>query len=158
VRRVPNLRIVGVGNPWRGDDAAGLVVARRLEGTLPPGVAALERAGEPTGLLDAWDGADAVWLVDAVSSGVPAGTVHRLDASEHELPAHLFRTSTHQLGLAEIVELGRALGRLPRQLVVYGVEGGSFEAGARLTPEVELAAGTVARAVREEVELCTRGR
>ena len=86
-----SLRVVCVGNRWRSDDAAGLEVARRLEGTLPPRVELVEREGEPTALIDAWEGADALWLVDAVSSGAEAGTVHRLDASEHELPAELFR-------------------------------------------------------------------
>jgi len=152
------LRVVGVGNPWRSDDAVGLVVARRLREVLPAEVEVLERAGEPTGLIDAWEGADAVWLVDALSSGASPGTVHRLDASEQPLPAALFRTSTHHFGLAEAVELGRALGRLPQQLVVYGIEGANFGAGDELTPEVDLAAEAVARAVREEVERCTRRR
>ena len=32
------LKVVCVGNPWRGDDAVGLEVARRLKGALPEGV------------------------------------------------------------------------------------------------------------------------
>jgi hydrogenase maturation protease len=150
------LKIVCVGNPWRGDDAVGLDVARRLAGTLPDGVELAEREGEPTGLIDAWEGADRVWLVDAVSSGAPAGTIHRLDASEHELPVQLFRGSTHHVGLAEAVELARALGRLPARTVVYGIEGASFEVGGELTPAVAGAAERAAEAVREEVVECTR--
>jgi hydrogenase maturation protease len=133
-------------------------VARRLQGTLPAGVELSEREGEPTALIDAWEGAAALWLVDAVSSGAEAGTVHRLDASERELPAELFRGSTHHVGLAEAVELARALGRLPRQTVVYGVEGGSFEVGDELTPAVAAAVERVADAVREEVVECMRRR
>jgi hydrogenase maturation protease len=142
--------VIGVGNPWRGDDAVGLVVAQRLRTELPETVDVLEREGEPTSLIDAWDGADAVWLVDAVSSGAPPGTVHRLDARD-ELPAELFRASTHHLGLAEAVELARAVGRLPPRLVVYGIEGASFATGARLSPEVAAAAELAGSAVREEV-------
>jgi hydrogenase maturation protease len=122
-----------------------------VRGTLPDGVEVLEREGEPTSLIDAWDGADAVWLVDAVSSGAEAGTVHRLDATAQELPAELFRTSTHHLGLAEAVELARSVGRLPRRLIVYGIEGSSFGAGDVLTPEVERAADEAAEALRQEV-------
>jgi hydrogenase maturation protease len=157
-RGPPILRVVGVGNPWRGDDAAGLVVAGHLRGRLPRAVELLERAGEPTGLMDAWEGADALWLVDAVSSGAPPGSVHRLDASEQELPAGLFRASTHHFGLAETVELARTLGRLPRRVVVYGIEGASFAAGDGLTPEVDAAAERVAEQVREELAWCTRRR
>jgi hydrogenase maturation protease len=133
-------------------------VARLLDGTLPEPVEVLEREGEPTSLIDSWEGAHAVWLVDAVSSGAEPGTVHRLDASEHELPAALFRASTHHLGLAEAVELARAVGRLPRRTIVYGIEGSSFETGEVLSDEVEAAAARVAEAVRKEVADCTKRR
>ncbi len=147
--------MIGVGNPWRCDDAAGLEVARRLQGTLPDGVQVLEREGEPSSLIDAWGGADALWLVDAVSSGAAPGTVQRLDASEQELPAELFRASTHHLGLAEAVELARALGRLPARVVFYGIEGARFDVGEELTPEVEAAVTRVAEMLRAEVGQCT---
>ena len=150
-----SLKVVGIGNAWRNDDAAGLVVARLLEGTLPEGVEVLEREGEPSGLIDSWEGADAVWLVDAVSSGAEPGTVHRHDASKRELPAMLFDTSTHHMGLAEAVELARALDRLPGATIVYGIEGASFGTGETLSPQVEAAAARVAAAVREEVATCT---
>jgi hydrogenase maturation protease len=145
------LRVVCVGNRWRSDDAAGLEVARRLEGTLPPDVTLVAHEGEPTALLDAWDGADELWLVDAVSSGAQAGTIHRLDAGASELPAAVFRASTHHVGLAEAVELARALGRLPVRTVVYGIEGGSFEVGETLTPAVAAAVERVSEDLRAEL-------
>jgi hydrogenase maturation protease len=147
-------RVIGIGNAWRNDDAAGLAVARLLDGL--EGAEVLEREGEPTSLIDSWEGADAVWLVDAVSSGAEPGTVHRHDASQNELPAQLFRTSTHHFGLAEAVELARAVGRLPKRTIVYGIEGKSFDTGETISPEVEAAAARVAEAVREEVAGCTR--
>ena len=154
----PILRIVGIGNRWRSDDAAGLEVVRLLRGTVAPDVEVVEQEGEPADLIDVLSGADRVWLVDAVSSGAAVGTVHRVDATDAELPAELFHASTHTLGLAEAVEIGRALGRLPERLVVFGIEGGSFAAGEGLTAEVESAAGQVAVEIREEVERCTNGR
>jgi hydrogenase maturation protease len=143
--------VVGVGNAVRADDAVGLAVARELRGTLPADVDVVEREGEPTSLIDAWDGAEAVWLVDAVSSGAPPGTVHRVDAAREPLPAGFGRTSTHHFGLPEAVELARAMDRLPERLVVYGVEGASFETGDALTPDVAAAVAGVADAIRAEV-------
>jgi hydrogenase maturation protease len=125
--------VLGIGNDWRGDDAAGLEVARRLRAT---GVRAVEREGDASGLLDAWYGERDVILVDAVHSGAVPGTIHHLDARARPLPAVLFRASTHHFGVAEAVELGRCLGRLPQRLELYGIEGGRFEAGRGLTPEV----------------------
>jgi hydrogenase maturation protease len=131
--------VIGLGNAARGDDAAGLIAARRLGG--------IEHEGDPLALLDVWDGAESVVVIDAVRSGAAAGTIHRLDADE-PLPAALrTSTSTHAVGLAEAVELARALGRLPARLTVYGIEGERFDAGTGLTPAVSAAVDAVVDAV-----------
>ncbi len=144
-------RVACVGNRLRGDDSAGLEVARLLRGTLPAGVEITEREGEPTALIDGWEGVDALWIVDAVSSGSETGTVHRLDASDRALPPDPFRASTHHVSLAETVELARAIGRLPARTIVFGIEGGSFAVGGPLTSAVAAATAAVAEAIREEV-------
>jgi hydrogenase maturation protease len=128
--------VIGVGNAWRGDDAAGLAVARRLRVLAPPGVDVREHEGEASGLVEAWAGADSVVVVDASASGAAAGTVRRFDAAAAPLPASALRSSTHAFGVPEAIELARALGRLPARLDVYAVEGERFEAGAALTPAV----------------------
>jgi len=140
-----NTVVIGVGNALRGDDGAGVAVAERVRG-----VACDE---EPTRLIEAWEGADAVILVDTVVSGAPPGTLHRFDASMEPIPARALRSSTHAIGLAETIELARALGRLPERVVVYGIEGASFDAGAPLSPEVEAAVSRLAATIEEE--LCT---
>jgi hydrogenase maturation protease len=150
--------VIGVGNAYRADDAAGLAVARALHGTLPDRVDVLEREGEPTSLMDAWESGDSVWLVDAVSSGAVPGTIHRVDAGVKPLPAGFARSSTHHFGLPEAIELARALDRLPERLVVYGIEGASFDTGEALSPEVEEAVDRVAEAIRKEVMACTSKR
>ncbi len=149
------MKVVGVGNRWRSDDAAGLEVAAKVRALAPAGVEVVEREGEPVALLDAFEGADAVVLVDAVSSGSPPGTLHRLDAVANELPPDLFRRSTHHLGVPEAVELGRALGRLPARVVVVGIEGANWDAGDELSPPVAAALDAAVAAVLEEVARCT---
>jgi len=143
--------VIGVGNAFRSDDSAGLAAAHALRDRLPEGVELLEREGEPTSLIDAWDGAEAVWLLDAAASGAEPGTVHRFVATEQALPAEAFVTSSHHLGLADAIELARAVGRLPGRLVVFGIEGASFDAGESLTPAVAEGAERAAEAVLAEV-------
>jgi hydrogenase maturation protease len=139
------VNVIGLGNEWRGDDGVGLEVARRLGGRL--------LAGEPIGLVDAFEGKDEVVLVDAVSSGAEPGTIHRFEAGTEPLPVQLFgAASTHALGLADAVELARSLGRLPRRVLVYGVEGENFDFGAGLSPAVAAAADRLT----QEVPACTR--
>lgn len=144
--------VVGLGNPYRGDDAAGLAVVARLHGRVPAGVELVECEREATRLLDTWAGRDAAILVDAVASGAAVGTVHRFDASAQPLPARVFRGSTHAFGLADAVELGRALQTLPTTVIVHGVEGRAFAAGEELSSAVASAVERVAQAVLDDLE------
>ena len=130
------LSLIGIGNHFRRDDAAGLEVARRLRLAHPPGVILIEHEGEPASLIEAWSTVEESLVVDAISSGSEPGRLHRFDVTHAPLPAEIFSVSTHALGLPEAVELARELGRLPR-LVVYGIEGETFEAGEGLSDPVE---------------------
>jgi hydrogenase maturation protease len=142
--------VIGVGNAYGSDDAAGLVVARRLR---ERGVAAMEQEGEPVALLEAFAGLDAVVLVDAVRSGAVPGTVHRVDASVQPLPARLFGSpSTHAVGVGEAVELARALDRLPSRVLVFGLEGERFEAGTSLSAAVEAAVEPLVDTILAELD------
>ena len=114
--------VIAVGNLLRADDGAGVEVVRRLAGRVPAGVCLIELGGEPAELLDAWDDLETVVVVDAVRTGGKPGTVHQFDASTAPLPAHTGGASTHGLGLADALELGRALDRLPARVVVVGIE------------------------------------
>lgn len=139
------MRVIGLGNEWRSDDGVGIEVARRVGGRM--------FGGEPIRIIEALDGEDEVVLVDAVSTGASPGALFVFEASSDPLPTPIFgASSTHALGLAEALELARTLGRLPRKVVVYGVEAESFEFGKGLSAAVAEAAD---RLIQEVLE-CTR--
>ncbi len=151
--------VIGVGNAYRSDDAVGIVLIERLkamqESQLPPqalvGVSLLEQSGEGAALMEAWRGVRAVILVDAVSSGAAPGTIHRLDVSEQKIPTDFFSYSTHAFSVAEAVEMARVMRQLPPRLILYGIEGKSFDYGLELSPEVEQAAQNVIERVLHEL-------
>lgn len=133
--------VLGIGHPFRGDDAAGPRVAQALAGT--PGLNALEHHGEGADLMERWQGHDPVVIVDAMVSGAAPGTVRVWDAIAEPLPARLFPKGSHLFGLAEAVEMARMLGRLPPRLTVYGIEGATFSLGAPMSAEVAAAVNRV---------------
>jgi hydrogenase maturation protease len=142
--------VIGVGNELRGDDGAGIAVARRLRETADLDVRELQ--GDPTALLDAWQDRAAVVLVDTMRSGARPGTIRRIDASEAPLPACLGgSTSTHAIGLRDALELARTVGRLPSRVVVYAIEGRRFEAGAPMSHAVRSGVDELAARVLGEV-------
>jgi hydrogenase maturation protease len=147
----PKVVVIGVGNIYRSDDGVGLVVVRRLAERTLTGVAIIEESGEGTALLSRWTDAQSVILVDAVHSGAQPGAIHRIDVHAEPVPARFFHCSSHAFGVAEAVELARALNQLPARLILLGIEGGDFSAGESLSSAVERAATAVAEQVLEEI-------
>ena len=149
--------VIGIGNAYRGDDAAGLAAAWGLIERVPEGVSVVTTEQEPSRLLDAWAGADVAILVDAASSGDAPGAVKRFDASARPIPAGVFRSSTHAFGVGDAIELARALGTLPERVVVYAIEVDRLEPGAPISPRAAVGVEHVVEAVIEDIkeEQCT---
>lgn len=151
---------IGVGNAWRRDDGVGPFVAERLAALGLPELAVTRASGEGASLIEAMSAAPRVWLFDAVASGAEPGTVHRLDAVARPVPQGFFSYSTHAFSVAEAIELARALGRLPAECRLYGIEGADFGSGQGLSAPVAAAAEAVVEEVRtlltREDTSCTR--
>lgn len=156
--------VVAVGNPFRHDDGVGLAVLSRLADRAGDEEAfvnadLVEESGEPVALISRWTGYEAVVMIDAVSSGVEPGTVHRIECSggQWDVGRSSARTSTHGLGVAEAVALGRAMDRLPGRLVILGIETGDVSQGEGLSAPVRAAVDTVVEAVMAELRSEVRG-
>jgi hydrogenase maturation protease len=152
-RRKRRIITIGIGNPLRGDDSAGLLVARLLRDMGLDSSVILEHSGEGAALMEMWKGARAAILIDAVCSGAAPGAVHRLNPVQKPLPAQMFHSSTHAFSLPDAIEMARALDELPPRLLVFGIEGRNFQAGAELSPEVRAALPEVANQVRKAAEI-----
>jgi len=149
---------VCLGSPFRGDDAVGPLVADRLRAA---GASVLDCADEPTRLIDEWAELDTLVIVDAVTTEARPGTLYRLDVGGGPLPREVGLASTHAVGVADALALGRELGRAPRRAVVLGLEGHAFGVGDELTPAVARALDDLVAAVLEELgaeEQCTSAR
>jgi hydrogenase maturation protease len=142
--------LVGIGNEYRNDDGAGLMVARTIREKQFPSVTVKEEFGEGVSLMEAWQGFQKVILVDAVSSGSTPGTIFRIDAKKEAVPANLFHYSTHAFSVAEAVELARVMNSLPPSFIVYGIEGKDFTAGTTVSANVRKAARQVVEQIITE--------
>ncbi|HAA89871.1 MAG: Hydrogenase maturation protease [Thermoanaerobacterales bacterium 50_218] len=149
----PEVLVIGCGNLLAADDAVGLHVARNLKKyQLPPEVKVIEAGTPGLSLLDLWEGINKVIIVDAVRSGAPPGTVFSFDLSD--LLAPEMSLSSHGFNIVDAIELGKALGQLPEQLVIVGIEilrEEPFQEG--LSPEVAAAVPQACSRVLEEISL-----
>lgn len=132
-----------IGNELVADDAVGYALYRLLQAEPLPATVRVEFCGVGgIALLDLLTGQeDLLVVVDAVQFGDQPGTVHCLNWEQ--LPAlGGSAISAHGIGLKEAVSIGRTLypERMPRQVLLVGVEGCCFDQlGGEMTPEVAAA-------------------
>ncbi|MGA2797690.1 MAG: hydrogenase maturation protease [Thermoguttaceae bacterium] len=148
--------VLGLGNPLVSDDSVGLRVAEKLKPLLAgrPDVEVSQDYWGGLRLMERMIGFDRAIIIDAIKSGAPPGTVHRLtpDSISTQRSA-----SAHDVNLPTALEFGRKAGvALPKNehVLLVGIEAEDILTfSEQCTPAVEaaipLAVGAVMRAIEE---------
>ncbi|OFW05185.1 MAG: hypothetical protein A3I61_10515 [Acidobacteria bacterium RIFCSPLOWO2_02_FULL_68_18] len=131
------LLVLGLGNVLLEDDGVGAAAVSLLldRYDVPPEARVLDGGTLGLSLLPCLEGADAVILVDAVRADLAPGTFVRLDGDAVP-PAVAGRLSPHQVGVADLLDGARWLGRYPRRLVLVGLVPASMDLAVGLSPAV----------------------
>jgi hydrogenase maturation protease len=148
------IRVIGLGNEFRGDDAVGLLAARRLRQSVRDRAGVIEAATAGVELMELMQGARMVILIDAARSGQAPGTIHRFDASVSPIGGRIFSCSSHAIGTVDALELARAMGILPPTVIVYGIEADDTELGRPLSLAVAKALDQVVEQIAQECAAC----
>jgi len=143
--------VVGVGNPFRGDDGIGPLIAQKLKEKKLPETVNITEEGQGISIMESWSGASMVIIIDAMHSGDIPGKIRRFDACRKPLPKVFFPCSTHHFGIAETVELARVIHRLPTSLIIYGIEGKDFKQGIGLSRVVLKASEEIEKRVLTDI-------
>lgn len=144
-------KIIGVGNPLMGDDGIGIAAVERLaQLSLPAAVEVIDGGTGGITLLHLMEGAQRVILVDAVDMGKPPGTIVRFSPEEVRVAGGEAQLSLHEAGLAQVLELGRAMGPLP-PITLFGVQPLRVARVMELTSPVQGALPQLISAVLAEI-------
>ena len=144
--------VIGLGNDFRSDDAAGLIIARRIKENSLDTVRVVEGISDAAALFDAWKGAEKVIIIDAAASGMHPGRIYRFDALSENIPEDFFCSySTHDFSITDSVELATTLGELPEEIIIFGIEGERFLHGSELSQEVEKAIPAITECILSEI-------
>ncbi|MDP3768979.1 MAG: hydrogenase maturation protease, partial [Dehalococcoidia bacterium] len=123
--------VAGMGNTLRGDDGFGIEVVRRLRNhpALPPWVSVIESGIAGVSLAqDLLDGYEGLIIVDTTSTGGVPGTLVALEPDVPEVTGASGDDPGGGLGdphtttPSRVLLLARALGALPRRVVIVGCE------------------------------------
>lgn len=140
-----------------GNDGVGLKVIEALQNTEMEGLKNLDIVDAGVcglDLLNYFDGAKKVIIVDAVLADSPVGSVHRIDGRDiiksTEEPLNL--VSGHDLTITDVLRIGEHVQTLP-EIVVIGIEIGTIvtEATLEITPEVLEGVDEAIRQITEEI-------
>ena len=137
--------VVGLGLAAAGDDGVGPAVLDRLRADGDLGADLLVLA-EPVALLHRLEGVGHLVVVDAIRSSGRPGSVHLVDLDD--IRPDPGGSSSHGLGLAEVLRLAAALSARPSRCSVVGITGRRFSPGTQMSAEVAAAIGPAAARVR----------
>jgi len=145
--------VLGVGSLLRGDDAVGVLAAQRLlaRPDLPPGVTVIDGGTAGLGLIPLLPGYRRLVLVDAVPMGLAPGAIRRFTWSEARLIPHDRALSLHQTDLTDALVLAGALGMLPPEVVIFGVQPDHLDWDLPLSEAVERALPELIEALLNEL-------
>lgn len=148
-----NVAIIGIGNILLGDDGIGPYVVRVLDASYEfgPNVQILDVGTPALDFIDNLVGLDAVILVDSVENDRPAGAItlyRKEDVLRHGVSV---RMDPHSPALAESLMTADMLGVGPKEVLLVGISGQSYDAGCELSPEVKMSVGLAIDVVRAEL-------
>lgn len=146
----PRVAIVGLGNPMRGDDAAGPLAIAAIQRQLADAPIAFLLIEQPLDLVDSLDVYESAFIVDACSCSLPAGEVVAFSWPSKSLEEYR-SPSTHTMSLSRSLDLGHTLGLLPSTVRVFAVSGKEFETGHAPSEPVQQGSDQAAQMIVAEV-------
>jgi hydrogenase maturation protease len=144
--------VLALGSPLRADDGVGQAVVKALQAVAVPAGVALLDGGTPgleTVLL--LQGYQRTIIIDAADLGREPGDWVRFTPDQANLGANDTRAGLHAAGLAEALELGRALGILPDEIIIYGIQPQTLDWLTGLSEAVQAAIPALCTAILAEL-------
>lgn len=153
---------VGVGS-LHGDDQAGWFVADALEERAVVGCdqasasegwrgapVTIRKACHPADLMDWLEGTGRLMICDAFLGAGPPGSIYCWRWPDERI-RQLRAAGSHDFSLSSVLELADRLGRLPGDVVIWGIEAGRTTPNDGLSPEIVAALPELMRQVWSEI-------
>lgn len=129
--------IIGIGNEFRGDDAAGILISRKLKNDFP-NLEIIEFFEIELDLIDYFKKHDSIVLIDALKSDKDkSGKIEFFEINNDFEFSNLKYFSSHSISLTEILNIAKILNYLPEKLIIIGIHSSNFEIGSKISFNLE---------------------
>ncbi|MDP2846377.1 MAG: hydrogenase maturation protease, partial [Candidatus Methanoperedens sp.] len=144
--------VIGVGNLLMGDDGIGIhaVEALRKE-KLPSNVAVFSAETRAFDALEYMDGSDKAVIVDAYKKGGVPGSIYRFTFDPAGEIDESMNLSMHDINFVDALRAGRGIYKLPKEIVIIGVEPELLECRLGLSFKLNDAIPRIIEAVKSEL-------
>ncbi|MEW6116076.1 MAG: HyaD/HybD family hydrogenase maturation endopeptidase [Nitrospirota bacterium] len=133
-----NVLVMGIGNLLLMDEGAGVRVVEEFQRKyrIPEGVEVIDGGTMGIELLHYIEGRDYVFVIDVVKNGNPPGTIVRMEGDE--VPAFFYsKISPHQLGLSDLLAAAQLTEKMPKHIVLLGIEPKCMDTGLAMSEEIQ---------------------
>ena len=155
-KKIPcnNIIVLGVGNILLSDEGIGVHTINELQkrkNEFPSNVEFIEGGTDGFGLLNIISEADNIVVIDSLKGGGKPGSLYKFNVKEVNTCPDIFKTSIHQVGILEIINLSGLIGKAP-EAVIIGVEPKSINSGMELSEEIAAKIPRIIELVSKEIE------
>lgn len=132
-----SITILGIGNELLSDEGVGVHLAKYLEKeNLPDNITITEGGTDGFGLINIITDTDYLIVIDSLKGGSKPGTIYRFPIEDAPSCPDSFKTSVHQIGILEVLNLSELVGKTP-ETIVFGIEPKTISMGMTLSPEIQ---------------------
>jgi hydrogenase maturation protease len=147
---VERVAVIGVGNILMADEGAGVEALKLLdERGCPQNVELIDAGTAFFAIISDLEGFQKLVILDVARGGQPPGTVYRFemdDVKGGEIPVSL-----HDIGVVDALRMESLVGKVPDDIVFFGIEPEKIELSMGLSPTVRQGLDHLVDRVMEEL-------
>ena len=145
--------VAGLGNPLMADEGVGVHTVRELQRRAAqfPHVDFVDLGTGGLTVLHAMAGRSKAVFIDCAFMDEPPGTIRRFAPEDAVSAKPILTTTAHAGDLLQTIELSRALGECPEEIVIFGIQPARVGPGPDLSPALAEHLTEYANAVAREL-------
>jgi hydrogenase maturation protease len=146
--------VLGLGNPLMSDEGVGVFLIEKLAAAAEvyPHAEFIDAGTGGMNVLHLIADAKKAILIDCAFMGMTPGAIKKFSADDVKSVKQLAHASLHEADIVAVIDLARRLGQCPEEIVIFGIEPETVDAGRGLSTAVSGNVDEYLAVIREELD------